>query len=171
MRPIDTPTSDTRWTGSGDVGDLHAETMLEPTEGGALVRVNRSRWRPTEEERAAIALGADIVLDVFGSVHPPVRVLATVFPVGEPDALFARVDALVEKATTLSLVALLSMVGIEATLDELASEEDQSRVADWLTGWHGRPIGIEWLDERREAAIAAGTLVVPTFGSAGDTVS
>lgn len=165
MRPISTPAADTRWIGAGDVGELPAETFLEPAEGGALVRVNRSRWRPDEAERAAIALGGDVVLDVFGSAHPPVRILATVFPVDDADAVFGRIDALVGKATSLAFVAVLATLAIEATIEEIEALDDveETALGEWLTGWHGRPIGIPWLDARREAAIDRGDLVPETY--------
>lgn len=161
MRPIETPAASTRWIGGTGVDPLMTETVPELQADGTLVRINRSRWRPDEAERAAIALGADVVLDVFGSQHPPVRILATVFPVDDPDGVFARIDGLVGKATALAFVGLLVSLGIEVSLAEIEALDDveETALGEWLTGWHGRPCGIPWLDARREAAIAAGDLV------------
>lgn len=33
-----------------------------------------SRWAPSPEEREAIAKGADVLLYIFGTAHPPVAV-------------------------------------------------------------------------------------------------
>ena len=151
MRPIDTPAADTRWIGAGDVGELRTETFLEPQSGGVLVRVNRSRWRPDEAERAAIALGGDVVLDVFGSQLPPVRILASVFPVEDADAVFARIDALVTKATALAFVGILGLLGIDATLEEIEGLDDEAAtdLGAWLTGYQGDPIPVDFLEARR----------------------
>lgn len=42
-----------------------------------------SAWLPTDEERAAIAAGAPIYLQVVSSVHPPVSLRAGDAPVAE----------------------------------------------------------------------------------------
>lgn len=150
MRPINTPAATTRWIGAGDVGELPAETFLEQ-DGTALVRVNRSRWRPDEAERAALALGGDVVLDVFGSQHPPVRILATVFPVDDADGVFGRVDTLLDTAVGLSIVGLLGSLGIETTLEEIGELDpgQTDAVAAWLRDDRFGPIPVDFLEARR----------------------
>jgi hypothetical protein len=46
--------------------------------------VIRSCWVPTDEERAAIATGANIELAVWGTDHPPVMLALNHTPVGAP---------------------------------------------------------------------------------------
>lgn len=45
-----------------------------------------SVWEPTDEERAAIANGANVELLVWGTRHPPVAVATSEVPLGKPDA-------------------------------------------------------------------------------------
>ena len=52
-----------------------------------------SRWKLTDEERKAIAQGADVLLSVWSSAHPPVRV-----EIGECDR------DILEMATEMGLV-------------------------------------------------------------------
>lgn len=49
----------------GDCGDLWVRVDNER-------QTMTSAWYPTEEEKAAIARGAPIVLSVWGAGHPPV---------------------------------------------------------------------------------------------------
>lgn len=44
----------------------------------------RSTWVPTDEERKAIAEGANIELVVWGEGHPPVLIQTCGYPLGAP---------------------------------------------------------------------------------------
>lgn len=77
MRPVRTARSNFVWTGpTPDVGDLHAEITRSPGEMDHRMTRTRSVWEPSPEDRAAIAAGANIALDVWG-MHPPVEVSVT----------------------------------------------------------------------------------------------
>lgn len=88
MKPVQTENSDLVYVGPNEtVRDLHCQRL----EYGAI----RSVWALTSQERAAIALGANIVLDVFTEPIPPVAVGVTLEQgIGEdaPD-IAARLEA------------------------------------------------------------------------------
>lgn len=46
--------------------------------------ISRSCWVPIDEERAAIAAGANIELAVWGPEHPPVSLALNDTPLGRP---------------------------------------------------------------------------------------
>jgi hypothetical protein len=54
----------------GECGDLWVAVDHAGPNGDQTTM--RSAWYPTEEEKAAIAAGAPVVLWVWGSSHPPV---------------------------------------------------------------------------------------------------
>jgi hypothetical protein len=58
-------------------------TEYRPEEGGVAMG---STWVPTDEERKAIAAGANIELVVWGVSHPPVAVRLSTYPLGKPPA-------------------------------------------------------------------------------------
>lgn len=150
MRPIETPTTDTRFVGGPGIDDLPTETLLELNpDDGTLMRANRSRWRPDDNERMAIALGGDVVLDVFGTTLPPVRVLATALPVQSPEKVYAAVDAILARGVGWSLAATLGELGYEVSLDTALgwSDTERAQIASWLADYPE--------DEGRLAAWAA----------------
>jgi hypothetical protein len=53
-----------------DVGDLPALQGGVTLPSGARLPVLATRWTPTEQEREAIANGADVYLHVVGDSHP-----------------------------------------------------------------------------------------------------
>ena len=70
MKPTATPHTDTvfKLPGGTDENDLPVTVYDEDLGGPCL----GSTWVPTDEEREAIALGANVELIVFGQGHPPV---------------------------------------------------------------------------------------------------
>lgn len=58
------------WDKTRDGNCLSLSIRAEPAESGALLM--SSVWFPTPEELAAIAAGAPVKLQVYGTGHPPV---------------------------------------------------------------------------------------------------
>jgi hypothetical protein len=56
----------------GECGDLWVAVDRAGPQGDQTTM--RSAWHPNEEEKAAIAAGAPVVLWVWGTGHPPVAV-------------------------------------------------------------------------------------------------
>lgn len=74
MRPIRTPSLDGVYRGNDrDVEDLPFRREIVTTDRGPIVRIV-SIWEPSEEEREAIANGANIELGVFYEPIPPFSV-------------------------------------------------------------------------------------------------
>lgn len=73
MTPIRTPLTDTVDMGpiGSDIGPLPSWREHDPRRGTNVVM---SVWRPTEQERAAIARGANVLLAVYQDPIPPVYV-------------------------------------------------------------------------------------------------
>jgi hypothetical protein len=74
VRPRRTHLTDTvfRLPGGTEDNDLWVQRMIEDA-----LPVLRSVWQPTDEERAAIANGANIELRVWGQGTPPLAVSTT----------------------------------------------------------------------------------------------
>lgn len=154
MRPIDVPTADTRHIGGPGIDDLPTESILELNpDDGSLMKAHRSRWRPNEDERMAIALGGDVVLDIFSSSIPPVRVLATAIPVETPDKVYATFDAILARGVAWSISSTLADVGYPFTIDQVAEwTTDQTKeVAEWMAArpGSGETVFGDLLDEWR----------------------
>lgn len=78
MLPVKTERSNQVYRGNdGDVMDLHCE--IGAFVGGPFdgMRVCQSVWEPSEEEREAIAYGANIKLAVWSCPPPPASVDVT----------------------------------------------------------------------------------------------
>lgn len=75
MRPRRTPTTNVVFAlpGGNEDNDLHAR-YVEAEDGQACIE---SVWTLDEDERLAIADGANIVLRTFGTLHPPVALYVT----------------------------------------------------------------------------------------------
>lgn len=88
MKPVQTEYSDVVYVGPDEtVRDLHCQRLA--------VGIIRSVWTLTTEERAAVSLGANIVLDVWTEPIPPVALAVTLEQgIGEdaPDVA-ARLEA------------------------------------------------------------------------------
>ena len=145
MRPIATSTTSTLFTGDRERGveDLPIEESIELAPNGEIVNVLRSRWRLTDEERAAVMLGADLVLDVFGKALPPVRPTITAPPVSDPPKVFAILEAATRGATLISTAGLLGLVGIRTDASVLSawSELEIEDTAEWLKETEGKDLG------------------------------
>lgn len=138
MRPIETPDTDTRFVGGPGIDDLPTQTLTElQPDSGLILRVNRARWRPDDDERMAIALGGDVVVDIFGATIAPYRVLASAVPVGTPDKVYAAVDEILARGVAWSLASTLADVGIEKTIDEIRAwtEDDTKAVSVWMAAY------------------------------------
>lgn len=84
MKPRRTHNSNSvfRLAGGTEDNDLWVE-KVEDTEGNPCMR---SVWVPTDEERAAVAAGANVYLIVWGTGTPPLAMGATDEPLGRrPD--------------------------------------------------------------------------------------
>lgn len=66
MKPVRTASSDMVYVGPPGIGDLHCQRVVP----GRI----RSVWYLTPEERAAVAAGANIGLDIVTEPIPPVAV-------------------------------------------------------------------------------------------------
>lgn len=64
MKPIRTATSNLVYVGPPGVGDLHCDRIA--------AGIIQSAWRPSPEERAAIAEGAAVLLTIWAEPIPPV---------------------------------------------------------------------------------------------------
>lgn len=81
MKPRRTVLSDTvfRLPGGNEDNDLWVTTYGED-QGGPCIG---STWELTDDERAAIAAGANIELIVWGTGHPPVAVRTCDYALGK----------------------------------------------------------------------------------------
>lgn len=91
MRPRRTHYSDVvfRLEGATEDNDLWAERAVD--EDGMHVLL--STWQPTDQERAAIAAGANVELALWSVGHPPVSVVVTDKPLGAPPRPLRAIDA------------------------------------------------------------------------------
>lgn len=64
-------------------GNEDNDLWLTREEAGEDVYL-RSTWVPTDEERKAIADGANVELIVWGAQHPPVAMGVVTYPLGAP---------------------------------------------------------------------------------------
>lgn len=83
MRPVRTHTSNVKYVGRGDVGDLHG-TRLQP---GIVVIV----WELEPAERALIAQGMNLALTIFNEPLPPVSLSLTPEVERDEDAAAYRI--------------------------------------------------------------------------------
>lgn len=81
MRPRRTPSTKTvfRLDGGNEDNDL----WVERGQGDDGYPFLRSVWEPSDEERQAIAFGANIELVVWGQGTPPVALSTTTEPLGK----------------------------------------------------------------------------------------
>lgn len=82
MKPRRTHTSNAvyKLDGGNEDNDLWVErTFCSETHATVLC----STWEPTDEERAAIAAGANIELAVYGGEQPPVSMQTTTVTLGK----------------------------------------------------------------------------------------
>lgn len=96
MKPVRTASSNFVYVGpTPDIGDLHCQ-RLQPGE-------IRSIWYLTDVERAAIAAGANVGLDILGEPIPPVSLFVIHEPgIGEDDPeVLARLEQLQSQAVVL----------------------------------------------------------------------
>lgn len=75
MLPVNTPDSNFLFVLEG--GDESNDLPVERTRDADEQPVIRSVWGLTDEERAAIAAGANVYLVVWGMGHPPVALGVT----------------------------------------------------------------------------------------------
>ena len=79
MTPIKHPEENFEWGVSPDMGDdvvpLSVQTRVGDL-GGVPCNISQSLWQPTDAERKIIADGGNIILEVFGTGHPPIYVTA-----------------------------------------------------------------------------------------------
>lgn len=67
--------------GGNEDNDLWVQVDQHAVDGSTLLR---STWEFDEEERRAIAAGANVELIVWGSGHPPVSMGVVSYPLGAP---------------------------------------------------------------------------------------
>ncbi|CAB4906420.1 unannotated protein [freshwater metagenome] len=80
MRPRRTHESNAVYRLPGGTEDNDLWTVrAENANGEAIVQ---STWVPTDQERAAIADGENVLLTIWGHAHPPVAVGTTAVPLG-----------------------------------------------------------------------------------------
>lgn len=145
MRPIATDQATTKYVGGPGVDDLMVEEGLEINpESGVVQKRLRSRWRPDDEERTALILGGDIVLDVMGSSLPPVRVLVSAPPV-DATKVYATVDAVIATSQAVTIASLLADVapelGVTIEVVRSWSDVDRKAVSEWLRAYGETPEG------------------------------
>lgn len=71
-----------RLPGGNEDHDLWYQSCVTPLG----THVFETVWEPTDEERAAIAGGANVELNVWGAQHPPVAVRTTLVQLGRGPA-------------------------------------------------------------------------------------
>jgi hypothetical protein len=82
MRPRRTHISNSVYRLAGGTEDNDLWVYIDThADGSPLVR---SCWEPTDEERQAIADGANVELIVWGTGHPPVAMDVVRYPLGAP---------------------------------------------------------------------------------------
>lgn len=136
MRPVETKTTDTTYAGvpSRDIGDLPTETGLELLPDGVAVQRHRSYWQLTEEERAAIMLGALVVVDVLGDAVPPLRPAVSEAAFDQPDEILSATDRMLSVAIGLSISSALAEAGITRRASDMVdwTDDDRTEVAIFL---------------------------------------
>lgn len=136
MRPVETETTDTTYAGvpSRDIGELPTETGLELLPDGVAVQRHRSYWELAPDERAAVMMGARLVIDILGEAVPPIRPALMVPPDVSPETVYAMVDEAIDISVGTSIVEVLAGVGIERDLATVRSwsRVDRDSVALWL---------------------------------------
>lgn len=80
MRPRRTPFSTAVFRLEGGTED--SDLWVEQTHDTTGVPVSRSVWELSDEDRAAIAAGANLALCVWGRSHPAVALTTTDDPIG-----------------------------------------------------------------------------------------
>jgi hypothetical protein len=159
MRPIETQASDTTYVGGEGVDDLPTEVGVElDPQSGTILRRMRSRWRPDELERSALILGADVVLDVFGSAMPPVRVRVTA-PATSLRKATETVDSVISVSIAYTIASVLADLGVKRSIEDIRawSDDDRRAVSTWLAEHPGPDDAVE-LDLWRNRAPLEGLL-------------
>ena len=83
MRPVRTATSNVKYVGQGEIGDLHGTRLQR----GIVVIV----WELEPDERALIAQGMNLALTIFNEPLPPVSLSLTPELEREEDAAAYRI--------------------------------------------------------------------------------
>lgn len=73
MKPVKTVNSSVVYRGGGDTQDLNCDREAVGIDGRVFFAVS-SVWEPSEEERRAIAEGANIKLYIYNEPIPPVGI-------------------------------------------------------------------------------------------------